>query len=124
MSSHYNSNQKKCWSCKYYYGERKYKNGLIGNYVDTNEKGVCKCKRDEIVEENGWCSKWDIADEVIKFKAYEEEKNKIKEQRAQEKREQKAEEKRQYDAWFNSLSQEQKEEETKKINEKRKKKTE
>ena len=46
MSSNFNLNKQKCWSCEYFCGKRQIKNGLLmGTFVETDATGICCCKR-------------------------------------------------------------------------------
>lgn len=62
MSIHTNLKQDKCWSCEFYCAERKYKDGFIGDSVNTADKGTCMNDRSQnhskMVFEHGWCSKY------------------------------------------------------------------
>lgn len=46
MSSNFNLNRQKCWSCEYFCGKRQIKNGLLmGTSVQSDATGIYGCKR-------------------------------------------------------------------------------
>lgn len=63
MSSNFNLNKQKCWSCEYFCGKRQIKNSLLmGTSVETDDTGICGCKRGaeegKTIGENDRCSKY------------------------------------------------------------------
>ena len=94
MGFHSNSNQEKCWSCEFFCGERKHKEGLfLGDSTETSSSGTCSCKRssynNKTVSESGWCSKyqkWGVLASYIAKKGNEEQlKTKIEMKDSKEK---------------------------------------
>lgn len=63
MSTNFDFNKNKCWSCEYFCGKRQYKKGLLlGDSVETESSGTCSNKRSNYynkkIGEKDWCSKY------------------------------------------------------------------
>ena len=63
MSVHSNFQKDRCWSCEFFCGQRKYKNGIVfGDSVETEAKGTCSNQRSsycgKAVRDNDWCGKY------------------------------------------------------------------
>ena len=90
MGFHSNNHQDKCWSCEFFCGERKHKNGLLGESTETSSSGTCSCKRsthfNKSVSESSWCSKyqkWGVLASII---AKKENEQMLREQRTENER--------------------------------------
>lgn len=101
MSYHSNNRQEKCWSCEFFSGERKYKDGFLGASTQTSTNGTCSCKRsshfNKSVSEGGWCSKyqkWGVIASAIAKKENDELLRKQKEENQRYEREMQEEQRR------------------------------
>lgn len=129
MGIHYNYNEKNCWSCDFFGGNRRENRGSLGSSIETSNKGICLCKKSaqygkEILESYR-CSnyqKWGVIVSSITIKKIEERQRdslrQIEDKRRALERERKELE---YMRWYNSLTPYEKIVEDKKREEKAKK---
>ena len=101
MSSHFDFNSNKCWSCEFFSGKRDYANGLFSNHVETDSCGVCNNKNSrhtgKKVSEDDYCSnycKWALLQKIL---AEQEHKRKETNQIMEERR-------KAHEEWLASLS--------------------
>ena len=85
-----NIKQKRCWSCKYYAGERDYKNGFFfGSSFEVDERGQCtKNKgnnRDGSTIYSWYCSHYERAGDVAAYIKQEEAEREAKRQQREAK---------------------------------------
>ncbi len=81
MSINSNFKKDKCWSCEFFCGPRKYKNGIVfGDSVETEAQGTCSNKRSsncgKVVRENDWCGryqKWGVLQSALAKQEQEQE---------------------------------------------------
>ncbi|MCM1197152.1 MAG: hypothetical protein NC310_08830 [Roseburia sp.] len=62
MSTNSNFKKNECWSCEFYHGHRQFKSGILGDSVETDDKGICSNNRSsnngKQVFKNNYCSKY------------------------------------------------------------------
>lgn len=91
MGFHSNNRQEKCWSCEFFCGERKHKEGLfLGDSTETSSNGTCTCKRssncNKTVSESGWCSKYQKWGVLASYIAKKENEEQLKKQQVENER--------------------------------------
>ena len=138
MSTNFNFEKDKCWSCEFFSGQREFKDGIFfGEQVCTGNSGVCNNPRsnnyNKQVSENGWCwkyQKWGVLqsaiareeDKRIQEQAEREQRQFYEQQERENQRQQEAlraerfrlEEERkrlEYERWYNSLTPEKRKQE-------------
>ena len=135
MGYHNNNNKEECWSCEFFCGERKHKNGFIlGDSTETSATGTCSCKEssyyNKSIKEADWCSKyqkWGVLASIISKKEAEDQIKNLRlkqeyERLALERERLALEQERkrlEYERWYSSLSLEEREKEDRIVEENR-----